>query len=131
MVKCFFLLENIAHTNVQSFHLSSNSKVHLSQDFLHNPTIHENSLELPEKPLSTNNPLRANDGGGKSVSLVVATNDESVSVRVVRKSLAHESGSRFGDNSRRRRSYVSVDPSPPTPRKKENSCIVNSGWDLL
>lgn len=48
-----------------------------------------------------------------------------------RKSLAHESGSRFGDNSRRRRSYVSVDPSPPTPRKKENSCIVNSGWDLL
>lgn len=87
--------------------------------------IHENSLELPKRK---NHFLLTHCVQTMEENLLVTWkytkpfhDDESRSrgsgEGAVRKSLAHESGSRFGDNSRRR-SCVSVDPSPPTPKRE-------------
>lgn len=79
---------------------------------------------LKKKTLFTNS-SRANDRGKSPSDSEIhgAVSQRRISERSQkgsrsrRKSLAHESGSRFGDNSRRR-SCVSVDPSPPTPERE-------------
>lgn len=131
---CFFLLENIAHINV--FPLSSN-KVYLSQDFPLILQLHD-SLELPKKKPTFYWPVACK----RSRKISMPGDLEAVSQRRISEVSVGEGPVRVANRWPMNPGLVSVTIVEEEVtflstlrhrprRKKENSCIVNSGWDLL